>query len=152
MCGNGLIEAGETCVTCAADCAIASCTATTTMATFTVLFHGAPGTTPITSTTLFAYKSDRVSIPGSGGATSARQRVTFPAPLPNALSVNDLDYAARVVIGRTAGIANGLLYSVKLDICTGAPAPTVEDFACTMEGCAGAGGPIEGCTCTVAAP
>jgi hypothetical protein len=28
------------------------------MATFTVLFHGAPGTTPITSTTLFAYKSD----------------------------------------------------------------------------------------------
>lgn len=122
------------------------------MASFTVLFHGAPGTTAITATTLFAYRSDRVSIPGSAGAPSVRQRVTFPAPLPNAISINDLDYAVRVVIGRTAGVANGLLYSVKLDTCAGAPAPTAEDFACTMEACAGAGGPIEGCTCTVGEP
>jgi hypothetical protein len=78
--------------------------------------------------------------------------VTFPSPLPNSIAINDLDYAVRVVIGRTAGLTNALLYSVKLDTCQGAPAVTAADFGCIMEACAGAGGPIAGCTCTVTGP
>jgi hypothetical protein len=122
------------------------------MTTFRVHFDGPPGTTPITVTTLVGYRSDRVGIPGSGSAVSVRQRVTFPAPLPNVISINDLDYAVRVVVGRTAGLSEGLLYSVNFDTCEGAPAVTAADFACTMEACAGAGGPIDGCLCTVTAP
>jgi hypothetical protein len=122
------------------------------MVTFQVQFHGALGTIPTTATTLLGYRSNRVSIPGTGNATSVRQRLTYPAPLPNTASFNDLDYAIRVIVGRTAGLTNGLLYSVKFDTCQGAPAVTAANFGCTMEACAGAGGPIAGCTCTVTGP
>jgi len=122
------------------------------MVSFAVQFDGPAGTTPLTSTVLLGYRSNRVSIPGTGGATTVRQRVTFPSPLPNTIGVNDLDYALRVVVGRTAGIADGLLFTVKFDRCTGAPAVTVADFGCNVEACAGGGGPIVGCTCHVTVP
>jgi len=101
---------------------------------------------------LLAYRSGIVSLPGTSNALTVRQRVTFPAPIPNSIAINDLDYALRVVIGRTAGLGNGLLYSVAVDVCDGAPAASAADFACSMEACAGAGGPIAGCTCTVSEP
>jgi hypothetical protein len=149
VCGNGFIEPGETCASCAVDCTIGPCIATTTSVTFQVQFQAPLGASPNTATTLIGYRSNRVSIPGSGSVTSVRQRVTFPPPLPNVGSVNDLDYALRVVIGRNAGLSNGLLYSVRFDTCQGAPAVTAADFACTMEACAGGGGPISGCSCNV---
>jgi hypothetical protein len=152
VCGNGFLEPGETCQGCAADCAVGSCTATATMLTFQVLFEGAVGTSPTTTTTLLGYRSNRVSLPGSASAVSVRQRVTFPPPIPNTVAINDFDYAVRVVVGRTAGlVSDSLLYSVKFDTCQGAPAVTAADFGCTVEACAGTGGPIEGCTCSVVA-
>jgi len=78
--------------------------------------------------------------------------VTYPSPPPNIQSPNDLDYAIRLVVGRTAGLANGLLATVRFDRCSGAPAVTAADFGCTMEACAGTGGDISGCICTVVAP
>ena len=45
-------------------------------------------TSPTTATTLLGYRSNRVSIPDSAAVTSVRQRVTFPAPLPNTVSIN----------------------------------------------------------------
>lgn len=152
VCGNGLLEPGETCEACAADCAVGACTATGTTVTIAVSFAGAPGTSPTTATTLIGYRSTRVSVPGAGNAQTVRQRITYPAPLPNVASPNDLDYALRVVLGRNAGLSDGLLYSVQFDTCQGGGAVTAADFACTMEGCAGAGGPITGCTCSVALP
>jgi len=119
------------------------------MVSFKVNFAGPAGTTPITATTLLGYRSNRISIPGTGMVNTVRQRVTFPPPLPNTIGISDLDYAVRVVVGRTNGIPAGLLYTVKFDTCQGAPAVTAADFGCTMEACAGAGGPITGCTCTV---
>jgi hypothetical protein len=151
-CGNGILEPGEDCAGCAADCAVGQCSATATMTSFQILFQGPPGTTPITATTLLGYRSDRVSVPGSGNVLSVRQRVVVPPPLPNTIAINDLDYAVRVVIGRTAGLTAGLLYTVNFDTCQGAAAVAAQDFACTMEACAGAGGAITGCTCTVVAP
>jgi hypothetical protein len=152
VCGNGFLEPGETCQQCAMDCIVGTCSASATMPSFTIRFEGPLGAQPTTGTFLLGYKSNRVSIPGTGTATSVRQRVTYPAPLPNVASVNDLDYALRVVVGRNAGLANGLLATVKLDACTGAPTVTAEDFGCTVEACAGAGGAIEDCLCTVTAP
>jgi hypothetical protein len=131
---------------------VGACTATATTLTFQITFQGPVGTSPITATTLLGYRSNRVSLPGTAQATTVRQRVTFPSPLPNSIGINDLDYAVRVVVGRTSGIGNGLLYSVKFDTCQGAAAVSAADFGCTVEGCAGGGGPITGCTCAVASP
>lgn len=149
VCGNGLLEPGESCATCAADCIVGACTATTSCVDVQVHFMGAPGTAPTTATTLLGYRSTRVAIPGSGSVASVRQRVTFPSPLPNVSSLNDLDYALRVVLGRNGGLQDGLHYTVQLDTCAGAPPVTIADFACTMEGCAGGGGPIDGCRCEI---
>lgn len=151
-CGNGFLEPGETCASCAPDCVVSPCTAVAPTPSFAVQFQGVLGAVPTTVTMLLGYQSDLVSIPGSGNALSVRQRITYPAPPPSPQSPNDLDYALRMVIGRTAGFPNGLIASVRFDRCQGAPAPIPADFACTVEACAGPGGPITGCTCTVTLP
>jgi hypothetical protein len=57
------------------------------------------------------------------------------------------------VYTRASGISETLrLFNVGFDSCQGAPAPTLADFACTVEGCAYNFGPLTGCTCTVANP
>jgi len=122
------------------------------MPSFAVHFAGQLGTVPTTVTVLLGYQSDLLSIPGTGNALSVRQRITYPPPPPNVQSPNDLDYALRLVVGRTAGLADGLLATVKFDQCQGAPAATAGDFGCAVEASAGSGGPITGCTCTVTGP
>jgi hypothetical protein len=151
-CGNGFLEPGETCASCAQDCAIAPCTAVAPTPSFTVLLSYPFGTQPTTVTALVGYRSNLVSIPGTGSATSVRQRVTYPAPPPNPQTPNDLDYAVRLVIGRSAGLPEGLLATIRYDRCQGAPAPTTQDFGCTIEALAGVGGNIEGGTCTISVP
>lgn len=151
-CGNGFLEPGETCEGCAADCVVSPCTPTANMPSFAIHFTGVVGTIPTTVTVLLGYQSDLVSIPGASNELSVRQRITYPPPLPFPQSPNDLNYALRLVVGRTAGIPNGLLATVKLDQCQGALTAVPADFACTMEGCAGGGGAINGCTCTVMLP
>ncbi len=149
VCGNGFLEPGETCANCAADCVISPCTAVAPTPSFQIQFTAPLGTSPTSVTVLLGYRSSRVSIPGSGNATTVRQRVTYPAPPPFPQEPNDLNYALRLVVGRSAGIQNGLFATVRFDRCSGAPAPTSADFGCTVEACAGSGGPIAGCTCTV---
>lgn len=151
-CGNGFLEPSETCASCAQDCAISPCTAVAPTPSFTVLLSYPFGTQPTTVTALVGYRSNLVSIPGSGSATSVRQRVTYPAPPPNPQTPNDLDYAVRLVIGRSAGLSEGLLATVRYDRCQGAPAPTTQDFGCTIEALAGVGGNIDGGTCTISVP
>ena len=122
------------------------------MTSFAVQFTGVTGTVPTTVTVLLGYQSDLLSIPGTGNALSVRQRITYPAPAPFPQAPNDLDYAVRLVIGRSAGFNDGLLATVKFDQCQGAPAPMPVDFGCIVEACAGVGGAITGCTCTVTEP
>jgi hypothetical protein len=151
-CGNGLLEPGETCGGCPADCVVSPCTAVAPTPSFTVLLSYPFGSQATTVTALIGYRSNLVSIPGSGSATSVRQRVTYPAPPPNPQTPNDLDYAIRLVIGRSAGLPEGLLATIRYDRCQGAPAPTTQDFSCTIEALAGVGGNIEGGTCAISVP
>lgn len=151
-CGNGLLEPGETCESCADDCIVSPCTPTVSMPSFAVHFSGVVGTVPTTVTVLLGYQSDLVSIPGMSNEMTVRQRITYPPPVPFPQSPNDLNYGLRMVVGRTAGIPNGLLATVKFDACQGASTAVPGDFACTVEGCAGAGGPINGCDCSVTLP
>lgn len=151
-CGNGFLQPGETCANCPADCVISPCTPTSPTPSFAVQLASPLGSVPTTVTVLVGYQSDLVSLPGSGNATTVRQRITYPPPPPFPQEPNDLNYALRLVVGRSAGFPNGLFATVRFDRCQGAPAPLAADFGCTVEACAGTGGPIVGCTCTVTTP
>ena len=109
-----------------------------------------PGFQPTTATVLFAYNSTKLSIPGTGTATTVRQRVVAPAPIPQAFTPNDKDYAVQVLVSRNVPL--GQLFTATFDRCSGAAAPTLADVSCTVLSCAQGGGGVEGCTCSAATP
>lgn len=174
VCGNGILEDGETCAKCAADCKVKACTPTGTSATFNVLFAPPLGENASSVTALVGYRSNVVSLPGKGtgscvGGSNDGKACTSGVDCPNGLcqqprarikntqsgsivGVNDLDYAVRVVATRSSPIAPGRIFSVDFDTCQGAAAPTAADFGCAVSGCASSFGPIDGCTCTVVTP
>ncbi|HSP99115.1 MAG TPA: hypothetical protein VL049_17975 [Candidatus Dormibacteraeota bacterium] len=151
VCGNHVLESGETCDSCAADCAIGPCNAPgmPTQA-FIVDLVQPPGFQPTTATVLFGYDSTKLSVPGTGTATTVRQRVVAPAPVPQAFTPNDKDYAVQVLISRNVPL--GQLFTATFDRCGGAAAPTLADVSCTVLSCAQGGGGVAGCTCTVRLP
>jgi len=151
VCGNGFIENGETCTSCAADCTIHSCSATTPLRTFAVNFSAPTDQTVSGITVLVGYRSGVVSLPGSGGASSIGSRLKNK-PSNAIVAFNDLDYALRVVISRSSPIAPGRLFTVDFDSCTHATTPTASDFGCTVEGCANTFGSVSGCSCSVSMP
>lgn len=149
-CGNGIIEPGESCETCPDDCEILTCTAGTESLTFDVNFEAPFGETPTSVTTLVAHRTDILMIPGTGIGPTVVQRIGS-RPSGSSLIANDLDYAVRAVLNRTAGLDNGRIFTIRFDVCQGETA-TAADLACTVEGCSGSFGLIDGCTCSVALP
>lgn len=133
---------------CPADAVIGSCTAAGQLP-FRIEFEAAIGTVPTSTTVLVGYRSDVVSIPGSGASRDVRGRVAVAPPPPFLSTPTDLDYALRLIIVRTSPLAEGTLATVTFDRCSGAAAPTAADFGCYVEGCSGQGGPIEGCSCRI---
>ncbi len=105
-------------------------------------------------TVLVDYPETKVTIPGSGNATSVRQ--TIINVQSGALSVpNDLDYALREVIAGTAHpLTPGNVFTINFFDCTNvAVPPTAADFTCTVEVASDPLGlPDQGVTCTVSAP
>ena len=171
-CGDGLIEDGETCEQCAADCTVRPCSASAST-TFTFTFASPLGQDATSVTLLVGYRSDILSIPGSGlgscqgGGNNGlacskaadcpdgqciqpRSRIKNTPP-SSIVSVNDLDYGARVVVTRSP-IPAGRLFTVDFDMCTGSPPATASDVSCIVTGCATGFGPLDGCTCTVSGP
>jgi hypothetical protein len=151
VCGNGFLEDGETCEGCAQDCMVLACTATTPLQQLRVDLGAPAGRTVTAATVLVGYKSNIVSLPGTGSASTVRQRVKN-TPSNSIVQVNDLDYALRIVVGRGIGIPAGRLATIDFDSCQGAAAATPADFGCTVEGCGDGSGPIPGCTCTITTP
>jgi len=146
MCGNGFLEAGETCTSCAADCTVQACTATTPMQTFRVDFTAPLGTSPSVAGVLVGYRSNRVSLPDSGTSTRVKNR-----PAQTSQLVTDLNFGVRVLIQGQSGaiVPNGRLFTVDFDTCHSASAVTPADFGCQIESCGNSSGTIAGCTCTV---
>lgn len=140
------------CRVCNEDCVPRACVATAATHQFGIDFASPPGTQATAATILLAYRSSVASIPGSGFVPSVRERIVVPPPLPFLFTPNDLDYAVRVVLVRTTAIQDGLLFRAVLDGCEAAADPTALDFTCFLEGCGGAGGPIDGCECSVRGP
>jgi hypothetical protein len=151
VCGNGFLEAGETCAGCPADCTVLACTPTPPIQTFRIDFHAPEGSNPSAVSALVGYRSNRVSLPGSMGMPGSRVKMR---PSGTSQLVNDLNYAVRVLIQAQSGgsIPSGKLFTVDFDSCQGAVAESPADFGCTIESCGSSFGPIDGCSCTVTTP
>ena len=128
-----------------------ACTATTPIQTFRIDFQAPAGSAPSALAALVGYRSNRVSLPGSGSGAASRVK---GRPSGTSQLVNDLNYAVRVLIQAQAGatIPNGKLFTVDFDSCQGAMPVTPADFGCQIESCGNSFGPIDGCTCTVRLP
>jgi hypothetical protein len=151
VCGNGILEPGETCDSCATDCQVLPCSDSGADAMFEIHLSVPFGEQATSVTSLVGYKSNVVSIPGSGLVASVQQRITMRPPGTSTFG-NDLDYALRVVQTNNGGL-DGKIYALTFDRCQQSPTPPTEaDFACSVEGCSGAFGLISGCTCAVVAP
>jgi len=147
-CGNHLLEPGEACDSCPADCAAASCERKGRRSA-TVALAPQPGYEAAGAVTvLLAYRTDRLAMPGSGGGpeVSARLRALQPGAQ---LFANDLGHAIRVVASSGDGLPPGPLFEIALDACAGAPAPSAADLSCRIEACAAGGVPLTDCACTV---
>ena len=164
-CGNGFLEPGEfyddptygvigdpTGEECAIDAQVQSCVAMSSIDVDVNLIP--PQATNATSATiLIGYRSERVSLPATGGS-SANANIVWTAPLPFIRTSTDFDYALRVITVRTDGPIDPVLpvFGVTFDTCSGQPAPDpMTEFGCYVEGCSGLGGPIEDCACEIIA-
>jgi hypothetical protein len=148
-CGNKLIDAGETCAQCSADCTVQPCTPTKSHVVFAVDFTP-PATPDITTAVLrIGYRSDRLSLPGSGAEKSVQSRLASPSH--SLMAFNDLDYALRIVASHAQAIPEGRLLTIDFDRCEGAPSPTASDLSCEIETCAASTGPSDGCRCQIIA-
>jgi cysteine-rich repeat protein len=165
-CGNGLLEPGENYQdpefdfvgdpegeSCPADARVLPCTETEQeLAVHVDLLFPPPPAEPISAAViLLAYRSDQVILPGRGLEPLVRRGVLPRPPPPTVFTPLDLDYAVRVTIARAPFQDSGFA-TATFHLCEGAPVPTLGDFACTVEGCAGSAGPIDGCGCSISIP
>ncbi|MGH3637473.1 MAG: hypothetical protein ACRDUX_00445 [Mycobacterium sp.] len=147
-CGNGLIEAGEKCDSCPADCVASTCAAGEKRR-FVVAYTPAPGFATASTVTLrIGFRSTLLSLPGTGSDPAVRARVRATGP-DATVAVNGLGAAVRVLLSRKAGLPPGRVIELELDRCAGAKAPEAGDLSCVVETCAFGGSPLEGCKCTV---
>ncbi len=138
---------------CPQDIEVLECTPSSQMFTLMVAYEPPVGTSATSVTSLLSYQSDVVQIPGTGRAREVADRFEeLRDPNPFVFTVSDLDFATRVVFVDTGNLPAGVLYQATFDICEGSGTPDASSFACIVEGCAGAGGSLAGCTCSVILP
>ncbi|MGH3637472.1 MAG: hypothetical protein ACRDUX_00440 [Mycobacterium sp.] len=148
-CGDGLLQAGQTCEECPADCTPAACEPTTEQVRFVVTLEAATGA--IERAALFVgYRSSVISIPGTGSEATVRRRVRPLPPLPTEFSVSDLDYGLRLTARQTSGLSMDFV-TADFDTCAGAGESSVDDLSCSVESCEVAGQAVSDCTCAIEA-
>ena len=108
VCGDGFRQNGETCDdgnvldgdSCPSNCVINTCAPTQTKVQATVSYAKTTGVSVGSILTLLDYPDGTVTIPGVGGAAAPRITVV---PTGFSKTVNDLDYAVRVLISSSTG-------------------------------------------------
>jgi hypothetical protein len=86
-----------------------------------------------------------------GGDAALRQRLSSRAA-GAMLTPDNTGNTLRVVVAKAGGLPLGPLADLELDRCSGARAPKSQDLSCRVASCAGSGGPVDGCTCSVILP
>jgi len=172
VCGNGIVEPGETCDdhntvdendptvpasppdTCPRNCRIDSCTAGTSGAEMVSVNFSVPAGAQVAGITVFLdYPDAKTSISGSGNQSSVVNSITN-LPSNSISSPNDLDYGLiEGVLTTSPPIPPGRLFTVTFQHCSGAPALAVSDFNCVVKDASDSGGnSITGVTCSVSIP
>jgi len=144
VCGNGVIETGETCDdgntmdgdNCPSTCVIRECLATSSMLNADVVVQLPDGVTAGVLQVFVRYPDGVVSLPGHGP-----DAINVISNVPDdafTTTFNDVDYGLRAIIlgpgGLTLGDAPpGRLLTAQFTLCQGAAAPTASDFHCTLE-------------------
>ncbi len=143
-CGNALFEPGESCTSCPADCQPRSCEPSDEVR-FAIRVLPPLGAEATAAALHVSYRTDRLIIPGTQQDASVRSSVNFGSS-SGIVALNDLDHSIRLVRGEGKSLPTP--YAV-IDFrqCNNAPKAAAGDLACVVEGCAGSGGVIEGCTC-----
>jgi hypothetical protein len=147
-CGNGVIEADESCETCPTDCRVPGCAASGEKVTFDVRLAVPFGEEVTSVTTLITYDGELMRSPGSG-LTPEAQKSIRNRPKGASTYANAFGTAVRVVQTKNDGLAAEEVYRLVLDRCKDARDATTADLTCTVEGCAGKFGLIDGCSCSV---
>ena len=148
-CGNRLLEPGETCDQCPADCAVQTCHPAKGRAVFAVEFTPPPAPDITTVVLRIGYRTDHISLPGKEAAKSVRDRLKSSDHA--VMAVNDLDYALQVVAGRPKALPAGRLMTIEFDRCGGAPPPALTDLSCAVLSCANSSGLATDCSCKIVA-
>jgi cysteine-rich repeat protein len=156
-CGNGSIDAGETCDdgnadsfdSCPSDCSINPCNNPGGTVTATVSVSTAANLSALT--VFVSYPDGDVRIPGQGADGSVFARVTATNGTADA-TPNDLDYGVRVLMTDPFFPLGGAPLEIQFDICDGASV-TDSDFDCWVEFVADDQAQIlRGATCSVDVP
>jgi hypothetical protein len=162
-CGNGKLDAGESCDDsnalqesgigaadfCPADCSIAACTPSGAAAA-TVNFASAGDLTGLTI--VLYYDDSKVQVPGVNGDPPVQAAVLSSS---FATTPVDTGYALRVVSidPALAGVPAGQAFTVTFDTCQGAPALSAGDLSCFVaDATDAASAPVFGTSCSVTVP
>jgi cysteine-rich repeat protein len=157
-CGNGKIDAGESCDDgnvvdgdgCPATCAIGACTPTGGTATVNVNY-----TTPedIAGVTVYIeYPESEVRIPGQGNQQSVQDRIFLATG--DFFNPNDLNYALQLVQIDSSSLpfVGTQLLQIQFDTCTGVSLGG-GDFSCrVLSASSPSSAEVAGATCTVEVP
>lgn len=161
VCGNGTVEAGESCDdgntvtnppadTCPADCTVVTCSPSGMQRTIAINFSAPVGVASIA--VRIVYPDGVVQIPGTATDASVLARVTN-RPGGFLADAVDFDYALRVAFVGTRAISGTQLCRVNFDTCRDALAPIAGDFGCqVLEANDTNFQPVNGATCSITFP
>ena len=130
---------------CPEDAEVLTCEPSEERASFDVLLLPPLGGVPTSTSMLVGYRSDQVNI-----GDRDRDALEDIGPSSTVFSFRDFDYAVRLVWTGTNPLddAEGTpLVRINFALCTDATLPDLTSVACSIEGCSGLGGPLEGCAC-----
>jgi cysteine-rich repeat protein len=142
VCGNGIVEAGETCDdgntatnppndSCPGDCTIITCTPAESMTRIGVSFTPPTGTNVASLGVLIEYPDGVVQIPGTADDPSVTAAVTN-SPSGYLATGFDYDYALSVGLAGTRALTPGNVFTVSFANCQNAAPPAASAFKCTV--------------------
>lgn len=161
ICGNGILEGGETCddgnrIThpptdlCPESCRIVTCSPSGSTRTVAVNFS-APATVTAMAVVI-VYPDGRVQIPGTQADPSVLARITN-RPSGFLADAFDFDFALRVALVGTRGISGSQLFRLNFDTCREATPVSAEDFRCVVVEASGTNfQPVAGVSCSLSPP
>lgn len=148
VCGNGIVEAGESCddgntsncdacpKNCVASTAPVACGATTVRHAQRIRLEAPAGAVLSGGQICLDYPSNVVALPGTGNVTGRTSN------LSGLVTLNDFNNAVQLTFVTSPGAAE-VNPTISFDLCTGQTAPPLAVFSCEVKGASNAGTAID---------